>query len=55
MNSSIDATNKGAFRAVLNFASFCNFGSDIDGCKLPLSLPHEWLAEFKKKYIVETE
>ena len=32
-----------------------NFGSHNDGCKLPSSLPHEWLAEWKEQYIIETQ
>ena len=56
---SIIVTPKGPWKAVLHFASFCNillnFGSHNDGCKLPSSLPHEWLAEWKEQYIVETE
>ena len=44
---------------MLHFASFCNillnFGRHNGGCKLPLSLPHEWLPEWKEQYIVETE
>ena len=44
---------------MLHFASFCNillnFGSHNDGCKLHLSLPHAWLAEWKEQYIVETQ
>ena len=59
MKNSIDATTKGPCKAVLHFASFCiillNFGSNNDGCKLPSSVPHEWLAEWKEQYIVETE
>ena len=55
---SIGANPKGLCKAVLHFASFCNillnFGSHNDGCKLPSSLPHEWLAEWKEQYIVET-
>ena len=45
--------------SVLHFGNFSNillnFGSHNDGCKLPSSLPHEWLAEWKEQYIVETE
>ena len=52
-------TPKGAFKAVLHCASFYNilfnFGSHNDGCKLPSSLPHEWLAEWKEQYIIETQ
>ena len=52
-------THQDARKAVLYFESFCNillnFGSHNDGCKLPSSLPHEWLAEWKEQYIVETE
>ena len=52
-------TREDACKALLHFASFCNillnFGSHNDGCKLPSSLPHEWLAEWKEQYIVETE
>ena len=59
MKKSIGATPKGPCKALLHFASFCNilfnFGSHNDGCKLPSSLPHEWLAEWKERYIVETE
>ena len=62
MKNSIGAmylTLEDACKAVLHFASFCNillnFGSHNDGCKLPSSLPHEWLAEWKEQYIVETE
>ena len=44
---------------MLHLASFYNilfnFGSHNDGCKLPSSLPHEWLAEWKKQYIIETQ
>ena len=51
--------NKGAYKGALHFASFCNilfnFGRDKDGCKLYSSLPHEWLAEWKKPYIVEAQ
>ena len=32
-----------------------NFGSHNDGCKLPSSLPHQWLAEWKEQYIIETQ
>ena len=59
MKNSIGATPKGPCKAVLHFASFYNilltFGSHNDGCKLPSSLPHEWLAEWKEQNIVETE
>ena len=59
MTSSIETTPKGAFKTVLHFASFCNillnFSSHNDGCKLPSSLPHELLAEWKVQYIVETQ
>ena len=52
-------TPKGACKAVLHFESFqnilLNFGSHNDGCKLPSSLPHEWLAEWKEQYIIETQ
>ena len=55
---SMGTTPKGKCKAVLHFASFCNilliFGIHNDGCKLPLSLPHELLAEWKEQYIVET-
>ena len=51
-------TREDACNAVLHFASFCNmllnFGSHNDGCKLPSSLSHEWLAERNMQYIVET-
>ena len=44
---------------MLHFASFYNipfnFGSHNDDCKLPSSLPHEWLAEWKVQYIIETK
>ena len=50
---------KGSCNAVLHFASFCNilfnFGSHNDDCKLLSSLPHEWLAEWKVQYIIETK
>ena len=56
---SIGATPKGPCKAVLHFASFCNillnFGSHNDGCKVPSSLPHEWMAEWKVQYIIETK
>ena len=59
MKNSIGATPKGPYKAVLDFARFCNimlnFGRKNDGCKLPSSLPHEWLADWKEQYIVETE
>ena len=59
MKNSIGANPKDLSKAVLHFVSFCNillkFGSHNDGCKLPSSLPHEWLAECKEQYIVETE
>ena len=62
MKNSIGATyltHKDACKALLHFASFCNillnFGSANEGCKIPSSLPHEWLAEWKEQYIVETE
>ena len=62
MKCSIGATYltcEDACNFVLHFASFynilLNFGSHNDGCNLPTSLPHEWLAEWKKQYIVETE
>ena len=52
-------TPNGACKAVLHFASFYNtlftFGSHNDGCKLPSLLPHEWLAEWKEKYIMEAQ
>ena len=52
-------TREDASKALLHFASFrnilLNFGSHNDGCKLPSSLPHEWLAEWNEQYIVETE
>ena len=58
VKSSIGATPKGACKAVLPFASFCNiplnFGNHNDGCKLPSSLPHELLAKRKQQYIVES-
>ena len=51
-------TPKGARKAVLYSVSFCNillnFGSHHDGCKLPSSLPHEWLAEWKEQYSIDT-
>ena len=51
-------TPKCACNAALHVASFCdilfNFASHNDGCKLPSSLPHEWLAEWKEQYIIET-
>ena len=57
--NSIVATPKVPCKAELHLASLCyillNFGSPNDGCKLPSSLPHEWLAEWKEQYIVETE
>ena len=44
---------------MLHFASFynilINFGSHNDGCKTPSSLQHEWLAEWKEQYIIETQ
>ena len=44
---------------MLHFASFYNvlfnFGCHDDGCKLPSSLPHERLAEWKEQYIIETQ
>ena len=59
VKNSIGATPKSPCKAVLHFASFCNillnFGSHNDGCKLPSSRPHEWLAERKEQYIVETQ
>ena len=59
MKNSIGENPKGTCKAVLHFASFCNiplnFGSHNDGCKLPSSLPYEWLAEQKEQYIVETQ
>ena len=59
MKNSIVATPNGPWKAVLHFANFCNillnFGSHNDDCKLPLSVPHEWLAEWKEQNIVETE
>ena len=59
MKNSIQETPKGGCKAVLHFASFCNipqnFGRHNDGCKLPSTLPHEWLAKIKEQYIVETE
>ena len=52
-------TPNGPFKPVLHFASFCNilfnFGIHNDGCKQHSSLPHEWLAERKKQYIIETQ
>ena len=52
-------TPNGACRAVLHFANFynilLNFGSHNDGCKLPSSLLHKWLAEWKVQYIIETQ
>ena len=52
-------TPNGACKAVLHFASFYNilfsFGSNDDSCKLPSSLQHEWLAEWKEQYIIETQ
>ena len=52
-------TPKGACKTVVHFAGFynilLNFISHNDGCKLPSSLPHEWLAEWKKQYIIETQ
>ena len=52
-------TANGACKAVLHFASFYNilfnFGSHDDSCKLPSSLQHEWLAEWKEQYIIETQ
>ena len=52
-------TPKVACKAVLYSASFCNillnFGSHNDGFKLHSSLPHEWLAEWKEQYIIETQ
>ena len=51
-------TPKGAWKAVLQVALFYNilfnFGSQNDGCKLPSSLPYEWLAEYKEQYIKKT-
>ena len=59
MKNSIGTNPKGPCIAVLHFASFCNillnFGSINDGCKLPSSLPHVWLAEWKVHYIMETK
>ena len=62
MKSSIGTTyltHEDACKAVLQFASFCNillkFGSHNDDCKLPSSLPHQWLAKRKEQYIVETQ
>ena len=59
MKNSIGANPKGLCKDVVRFASLCKillkFGSHNDGCKLPSSLPHEWLAEWKDQYIVETE
>ena len=59
MKYSIGGTPKDLCKDVLHFARFwnilLNFGSYNDGCKLPSSLPHEWLAESKEEYIVETE
>ena len=41
------------------FASFYNilfnFGNHDDGYKLPSSVPHEWLAEWKEQYIIRTQ
>ena len=61
MKNSIGATyhtREDAYKAVLHFPRFCNilfsFGSHNDGCKVPSSLPHELLAEWKEQYIVET-
>ena len=58
-NGATYLTREDASKALLHFASFCNillnFGSHNDSCKPPLSLPHEWLAEWKEQYIVETE
>ena len=52
-------TCEDACKAVLHFASVCNIllniGSHYDGCKLPSSLPHEWLVEWKEQHIAETE
>ena len=52
-------TPEGACKAVLHFAScyniLFNFGRHNDGCKLPSSLPHQWLAERKEQYIIETQ
>ena len=62
MKNSIRAkylTCEDACKVLLHFASFCNillnFGSLNDGCKLPSSLPHEWLVEWKEQYIAKTE
>ena len=62
MKNSIGTTyliREDACKVLLHFASFCNIllncGSHNDGCELPPSLPHEWLAEWKEQYIVETE
>ena len=59
MKNSISATSKDPWKDVQHFARFCNillnFGSHNDGCKLSSSLPHEWLAEWKVKYIIETQ
>ena len=52
-------TANGACKAVLHFASFYNilfnFDSHDDSSKLPSSLQHEWLAEWKEQYIIETQ
>ena len=52
-------TPKDACKAVLHFARFCNillnFGNHNYGCKVPSSLPHEWLAVRKEQYIVGTQ
>ena len=59
MKNSIGGTPKGLCKDVLHFTSFSNIllklGSHKDGGKLTSSLPHEWLAEWKEEYIVETE
>ena len=59
MKNSIGATPKGPSKAMLHFGSFCNIvlnvGSHSDGCKLPSSLAHVWLAEWKEQYIVEAQ
>ena len=59
MKNSIGTTPKSPCKSMMDFASFCNillnFGSHNDGCKLPSSLPHEWLAEWKEQYIAVNE
>ena len=59
VKNSIGTNLKCPCKVVLHFAIFCNillnFCRNNDGFKLPSSLPHEWLAEWKEQYIAETE